>query len=199
MGFGFLNFIAVGGSKNVLTTYRALFSPEFCPTVALFDQYQAYHEYINDELMVVETYFDHHPNLSASDRNVYDMFYEKQLEEKNRSSCPSFYILWLRSKFPYDKKTKIKEQKEIDIVENGIHHVEYTIVTQTDILKLYVSDSPVNLPLRGNACLFEANGKSISEEYEKDVAGGKMDETVERFLRNRKLFPSGCKVIEAAD
>jgi hypothetical protein len=121
------------------------------------------------------------------------------LEEKNRSSCPSFYILWLRSKYPYDKKVKIKERKKIDDVEYNIHRIEYTLVTKTDVLKFYVSDSPFDLPLEGNACLYEANGKSISEEYEKDVAGGKMDETVERFLRNRKLFPSGCKVIEAAD
>jgi hypothetical protein len=104
--FVFLTFTgqAVAGPREALLFYHKVMNPQNCPTWALYEVGEPYHPRLELEHDAFNHFISTNAGIGDERKMKYEeMFYEFRLDI-NREKSPSFFLVWLRAKFPYEKR-----------------------------------------------------------------------------------------------
>jgi hypothetical protein len=191
-GFFLISPTAYAGPWGALQYYHRIMNPRNCPTWLLAEAGEPYHS--NAEL---EHYaFDHYLDDLNSGRVTYvegciDRFAQFPSTE-NRPKSPSFFLIWLRQKLPYERDIKVASYVHEAESEESPSVSFYTLIgkkTQCKISEIHNDKYPGIFP---RFELYEVSGRHIGNEFFREVDEGKVNPILENFFIGKKSFMEHC-------
>jgi hypothetical protein len=168
-----------------------MMNPLNCPTWALYEVGEPYHSLLEME----HSAFDHFlENKVAGEYDIEkysEMFYNFRLDS-HREKSPCFFLVWLRSKYPYEKNMKVEHYEFLPNIEDNWPTFHYTMKGNKILWIIQeLGNGPIQRIFRKVDFAY-INGKDIGEEYYREVNEGKVDPILENYFLGKTTYLENC-------
>jgi hypothetical protein len=169
-------------------------NPINCPTRALYEVNESCHSRIEFERSAFEHYRNSLANSGDNNWRKYEELFDKFGLNGNREKSPSFFLIWLRTKYPYEQKIQVASYKYIPQNDIILPYFEYILKGKKSTWVITVLADKQYYNYFSKIDFDYVNGKDIYAEYLNDIEYAKLDRIQEEYFLNKKTYLENCVI-----